>query len=83
MEKNGQPLEPPDLRNFYENQQRIPKELLFAHAGQHVAWSPDGTRILASGKTEEEVYENSKPPAFISARSCMATSTTPTWESSK
>ena len=57
MEKNGQPLEPPDLRNFYENQRRIPKELLFAHAGQHVAWTPDGTRILASGKTEEEVYE--------------------------
>jgi hypothetical protein len=57
MEKNGQPLEPSDLRFFDENQRRIPPELLFAHAGQHVAWSPDGSRILACGKTRKEVYQ--------------------------
>ncbi len=57
MEKNGQPLEPSDLRFFYENQRKFPREQLFAHAGQYVAWSPDGTRILAFGNTEKEVYE--------------------------
>jgi hypothetical protein len=36
----------PDQR-FEENQSRFPVEELWKYAGQHVAWSMDGTRLLA------------------------------------
>jgi hypothetical protein len=55
MNPNGQPPEPPDLRFFEENQRKFPPEELIPYAGQQVAWSPDGTRILASGSDLDEV----------------------------
>jgi hypothetical protein len=33
---------------FFENQKKVEPETLIPYAGQHVAWSWDGSRILAS-----------------------------------
>ena len=55
MERNGVALEAPDLRNFDENRSKFPSEQLLAFAGQHVAWSPDGTRILAFATTRADL----------------------------
>lgn len=41
---------------FYENQRGIPPEVLDSYAGLHVAFSGDGSRILASGADREEVW---------------------------
>jgi hypothetical protein len=41
-----------------ESRRRFPPEELEKHAGKHVAWSFDGTRILASGQSIEEVIAN-------------------------
>lgn len=35
------------LEHFIKNRNAFPAEELNRYAGQHVAWSPDGTRILA------------------------------------
>jgi hypothetical protein len=48
-------LEPPDLGLYEANRQKFPPEELAKYAGQFVAFSPEGTRILASGTTEDEV----------------------------
>ena len=43
---------------FIENRNRFPGEEYLKYAGQYIAWSLDGTRILASGKTAEELDDN-------------------------
>jgi hypothetical protein len=48
---------PPNLRFYAENRQRFPAEQLVPYYGKFVAWSPDGTRIVASGKEREEVWK--------------------------
>jgi hypothetical protein len=55
MNANNERLEPPDLSHFHENRNKIPREEWFKYAGKHVAFSPDGTRIVASGNSIEEV----------------------------
>jgi hypothetical protein len=40
---------------FNENVSRFPAGELSRYAGQYVAWSLDGTRILASGKDHGEL----------------------------
>ena len=51
MSDNGRP-EPPSLgADFYANQQAFPRDQLLQYAGQYIAWSLDGSRILASGDT--------------------------------
>jgi hypothetical protein len=47
----------PDLSRFHENRVRFPLDELARYAGQYIAWSPDGTRILASAETMEAVEE--------------------------
>jgi hypothetical protein len=37
-----------DMQQFLVNRSQFPPEELAQYAGKHVAWSPDGTRILAS-----------------------------------
>ena len=37
-----------DVRQYYENRLKFPLEELAKRAGQWVAWSPDGSRIVAS-----------------------------------
>jgi hypothetical protein len=44
-----------DYLVFEENQRRFPLEELAKHGGKHIAWSLDGSRILASAETIEEV----------------------------
>jgi hypothetical protein len=56
MNENGKPP-PPDLGNFQANWVAFPREEELRHAGQFVAWSPDGLRILASGGTMEEMEQ--------------------------
>ncbi len=55
MVRNGVALNAPDVGCFDENRSKFPAEQLLAYAGQHVAWTPDGTCILAFGATREEV----------------------------
>jgi hypothetical protein len=44
-----------DLGTFHQNRCNFPPEKLIPYQGKYVAWSLDGTCILASGDTEEEV----------------------------
>lgn len=57
MKSNGAIINEPDLRHFDENRGKYPAEQLLAFVGQHVAWDPEGTRILASATTREQVDE--------------------------
>lgn len=45
---------------FQRNRQQFPLEKLQKYWGRHVAWSFDGTTILADGATGEEVDERLK-----------------------
>ncbi|HKB40688.1 MAG TPA: hypothetical protein VKD72_29955 [Gemmataceae bacterium] len=40
---------------FFENQRKFPPEQLMQYAGQHIAWSWDGSRVLASDPDEVEL----------------------------
>jgi hypothetical protein len=55
MNEVGKRLVRPDLGSFHDNWCQFPAEQLSAYYGRYVAWSLDGTRILASGATEEEL----------------------------
>ena len=55
MSTNDNRVEPPDLSHFHENWLKFPQEELAKYTGKHVAFSPDGTRILASADTWEEL----------------------------
>ncbi len=37
-----------NLEEYIRNRNQFPHEELAKYVGQHVAWSPDGTKILAS-----------------------------------
>jgi glucose/arabinose dehydrogenase len=58
MGAKGKRLDPPDLSHFEENQSKFPLEELAKYWGKHVAFSPDGTRIVASGDTLQELDAN-------------------------
>ncbi len=45
----------PDFSMYQENRVKYPWKELLQYAGECVAFSPDGTRILAHGRTFEEV----------------------------
>lgn len=55
MNHNGQLPDQSAFVEFEENRSRFPPEALIPFAGQHVAWSPDGRRILTSAGTPEEL----------------------------
>lgn len=38
---------------FFENQRKVKPESLLPYAGQHIAWSWDGSRILAADATRK------------------------------
>jgi hypothetical protein len=59
---SNQPRDIPwvDSNLFTENFNRYPAEELLKYAGQYVAWTLDGTRILASGSDELEMEERLK-----------------------
>lgn len=39
----------------FENRRNFPPQELARYAGRHIAWSWDGTRVLAGGETMEAV----------------------------
>jgi hypothetical protein len=45
-----------DMNEFWKNRSQVPPEELEQYAGQYVAWSPDGTRVIA-GDTDERRLE--------------------------
>ena len=49
-----------DMEKFIENRLRFPPEELFKYAKQYVAWSPEGTHLLAHGKDRDKVREEVK-----------------------
>ncbi len=57
MSANGEQLPEPDFSQYYENRNRMPLEEYVKYAGKHVAFSPDGTRIVASGDSIDEVLD--------------------------
>lgn len=57
MSANDRPVDPALLESFGKNRDSQPLELFLAHLNQYVAWSPDGTRIVASGTTWNEVEQ--------------------------
>ena len=57
MSQNGKWVPPPGLEHYNENRAKTPPEYLIPYLGKHVAWSADGTRILASGEDMDEVEE--------------------------
>jgi hypothetical protein len=57
MNETLKKLDFPDLTKYAENRQKFPLEELDKYAGMYVAWSSDGTRIIASGKDRESLWE--------------------------
>jgi hypothetical protein len=57
MAPNRKPPEPHELARYDENRRNFPLDELAKYAGQYVAFSLDGTHILASGAEPEEVEE--------------------------
>jgi len=58
MTTGGKKLDPPDLSSYDKNRRNFPPDGLAKYAGKYVAFSPDGTRILASGDDIDEVDAN-------------------------
>jgi hypothetical protein len=44
-----------NLRDHYENRNRVPPAELEPYYGQLVGWNLEGTKIIASGKDDSEV----------------------------
>jgi hypothetical protein len=57
MSANGKKPDPPSLGEFARNWHKFPLDELAKYAGQYIAWSVDGTRILASADSMEAVEE--------------------------
>ena len=55
MNDSHERVQPPDLSLYETNRAKFPLEELARYTGKFVAFSPDGTRILASGSTRAEV----------------------------
>lgn len=45
-----------DLNEFIQNREKVPFEALLPFAGQHVAFSADGTRVMAHGPDHAAVF---------------------------
>jgi hypothetical protein len=41
-----------DMKTFLENRHKVPPEQLAPYIGKYVAWSPDGSQIVASAEDE-------------------------------
>src|SRR5207245_294383 len=60
-EEEVMPLDMPvyleNMRKFLENRQKFPPEELVKYMGSWIAWSPDGTRIVAHTQQPEDLEE--------------------------
>ena len=57
MNPDEKKLFPPGFEHYHHNRRNFPLDELAKYAGQYVAFSGDGTRILASGDTMEAVED--------------------------
>jgi hypothetical protein len=55
MDPKDRPADWLDTTHYIDGINSLPLEVYMQYAGKHVAVSPDGTRILASGDSHEEV----------------------------
>jgi hypothetical protein len=46
-----------NMRKYLENRPRYPPEELLKYAGAWIAWSPDGTRVVASAENAEDLND--------------------------
>lgn len=46
-----------DMQEFLKNRQQFPLDALAKYAGKQVAWSPDGTSIVASADDLPKLFE--------------------------
>ena len=56
-----------DMQQFLTNRQQFPPGELAKYAGKYIAWSPDGTRILASDDDLEKVAAAVEDQGFDSS----------------
>ena len=61
-----------DMQLFQKNRQQFPPEKLAAYAGQFIAWSPDGTHILANNQDELQLAKAIQSLGFNSAEVLIA-----------
>lgn len=64
MNAHGDRPELPDLSHYEENRSKFPLDELAKHWGKHVAFSPAGTRIVASGDSFDEVVDKLQAPGI-------------------
>jgi hypothetical protein len=50
-------LYPENRRRFLENRPKYPLDELLRYAGRWIAWSPDGTRVVASAEDLENLED--------------------------
>jgi hypothetical protein len=53
-----------NLEQFVKNRNAFPADELDRYAGQHVAWSPDGTRIIAADEDPLKVFAAVKAAGY-------------------
>jgi hypothetical protein len=58
MSEAGKPQREIDMVLYARNRRTIPLDTLACYAGQWVAFSADGTRVVASGNTIDELDAN-------------------------
>lgn len=56
-----------DMQLFQKNRQQFPPEELARYAGKFVAWSPDGTQILACDADELRLCNTIRDASYDSA----------------
>jgi hypothetical protein len=64
---------PIDMKVFLENRAAFPLEELARYAGQWIAWSPDGRRIVASSsESEDAVWDQVQALGYDLADCCLS-----------
>jgi hypothetical protein len=61
-----------DVQLFQTNRMRFPPEELAQFAGKYIAWSPDGTHILASNEDELQLANAVQSAGYNSAEILIA-----------
>jgi hypothetical protein len=56
-----------DMQLYLKNRHQFPHEALEKHAGRYIAWSPDGTRIIASAEDPLKLVETMDALGFDSS----------------
>jgi hypothetical protein len=60
------------MQRFQENRQKFPPEELERFAGKYIAWSPDGTQIIASNEDELQLAKAILAAGYDSAEILIA-----------